>query len=47
MTDALSIQVGLWNIETCWSHLKKGNEVGGWEAETNQGIIHVQMEMSQ
>jgi hypothetical protein len=25
--DVLSIHVWIWNIETCWSHHKKGNEV--------------------
>jgi hypothetical protein len=27
--DVLSMHVQIWNTETCWSHIKKGNGVRG------------------
>jgi hypothetical protein len=29
MTDVLSIQLWVWDIETCWSYFKKGTRAGG------------------
>jgi hypothetical protein len=40
MVELLSIQVWIWNIETCWIHFKMGNRVG-WRMMENMTQVRV------